>query len=182
MYPQGFTTRVSLPGIGDVLEGECRPGFFTGVATVVTKLLCQALPDAAFFGEKDYQQLCIVRCLARDLDLPVEIVGCPIIREPDGLALSSRNAYLSPQERAVAPQLQATLQAVRDAIVGGEDSADAITRGEAGLIQAGFAGVDYIALRAAETLAPVETPAGPARLLSAAWLGKTRLIDNIAVG
>ena len=182
MYQPGSVTSVAVPGIGDILEGACRPGFFTGVATVVTKLLIQALPDAAFFGEKDYQQLCVIRRLAADLDLPVDIRGCPIVREEDGLALSSRNAYLSTDERRIAPALNEVLRHTDQRLAEGEKLDAALKLGEQFLLDRGFSSVDYIAVRDPETLQPPETAASPRRLLGAAWLGRTRLIDNIATG
>lgn len=182
MYPEGSATSVSVPGLGDILEGEFRPGFFTGVATVVSKLLIQSMPHRAYFGEKDYQQLCVIRRMSADLDLPVDIVGCPIIREPDGLALSSRNAYLSEEERAIAPRLQAALKYV--AVVAGSkgDHADAARGAAAELVEAGFASVDYFTVRDASSLEQTDDPSANLRVLAAAWLGKTRLIDNVAVG
>ncbi len=182
IYPPGFTTYVSLPGIGDRLEGEFRPGFFTGVATVVTKLLLQAQPHKAYFGEKDYQQLCIIRRLVVDLNIPVEIQNCPTIREPDGLALSSRNAYLGEKERAAAPQLHAGLMRLGERLKAGEGAKPAIAAETAALLAAGFGRIDYLALCSEGDLEPLEKPNGPARLLAAAWLGGTRLIDNISVG
>ena len=181
MYPEGHLTHVSVGRLGEVLEGEFRPGFFTGVATVVTKLLLQAQPDIAFFGEKDYQQLLVVRRLARDLDIPVEIVGVPTVREQDGLALSSRNAYLAPAERQIAPALHRILAATAAAAAAADgDGKDAEQRAVADLLKAGFTRVDYVAVRDAETLEdPV--PGLPRRVLAAAWLGTTRLIDNVAV-
>jgi pantoate--beta-alanine ligase len=181
MYPPGSMTQVSVHGLGDWLEGEFRPGFFTGVATVVTKLLLQALPDAAFFGEKDYQQLCVVRRLAADLDIPVEIVGCPIIRETDGLAMSSRNAYLNAGERASAPALHQALTDTAKAVRDGNHIAAATEAARGTLLKAGFTEVDYVAVRDADALAPVERFEGNARVLGAAWLGITRLIDNLEV-
>jgi pantoate--beta-alanine ligase len=181
IYPPGSSVQVSVPGIGDLLEGEFRPGFFTGVATVVTKLLLQSRPDAAFFGEKDYQQLLVIRRLARDLDLAVEITGGPIVREADGLALSSRNAYLSPQERRVAPVLFKTLSDMATAISGGEAIRAQQDKAMAVLADAGFGPVDYVTVRDAATLEPLETLSRPARILAAARLGRTRLIDNVAL-
>ena len=181
MYPDAFATTISLTGPAEPLEGSHRPGHFDGVATVVCKLLTQAAPDAAFFGEKDYQQLLVVRRMARDLDLPVEIVGVPTVREPDGLALSSRNFYLSPEERRIAPSLNRALRAAARDIAEGMSAAPALERAVADLNAAGFA-VEYIELRDAETLAPLaDAKSRPARLLAAARLGRTRLIDNIAV-
>jgi len=183
MYPKGHMTKVRVAGLGDVLEGAFRPHFFEGVATVVAKLLLQSLPDVAVFGEKDYQQLCVIRAMARDLDIPVEIVGGETVREADGLAMSSRNAYLSQAERAIAPKLNEVLRFVADVAQDATGDIDAATAsaGEE-LLAAGFASVDYIAVRDAETLQPLTDAARPARVLGAAWLGKTRLIDNLAVG
>ena len=178
MYPAGSVTAVSVPGLGDWLEGEFRPGFFTGVATVVTKLLLQAMPDAAYFGEKDYQQLCLVRRLVADLDIPVEIAACPIVRDSSGLALSSRNAYLSDDQRAMAPGLNRALGQAAEAIRGGEDMAAATATATAAILGAGFAKVDYVAVRAAASLEPAEKYDGNQRILAAAWLGDVRLIDN----
>lgn len=181
MYPEGSTTRVTVHGIGDVLEGTFRPGFFTGVATIVAKLLLQAQADVAVFGEKDFQQLQVIRRLAADLDIPVEIVGAPTVREEDGLALSSRNAYLTPDERAAAPALQRTLAAMAKRFRTGEDPESLSEWAKAELLAAGFSQVDYATLRDAETLEPEPASGRPARVLGAAWLGKARLIDNLAV-
>jgi len=182
MYPKGHMTKVRVDGLGDVLEGEFRPHFFEGVATVVAKLLLQSLPDVAVFGEKDYQQLCVIRAMARDLDIPVTILGGETVREADGLAMSSRNTYLSEAERAIAPKLNEVLRFVADVASDATGDADAATETAAAeLLAAGFKSVDYIAVRDAETLQPLTDPARPARVLGAAWLGKTRLIDNIAV-
>jgi len=181
MYPAGFATSVHIAGITEELEGGHRAGHFDGVATVVAKLLLQALPDAAYFGEKDYQQLTVVRRLARDLDIPVRIEGVPTVREPDGLALSSRNVYLSAEERRVAPQLHRVLQDTGAGIVENRDAvASALERGRAGLRAAGFV-PDYLELRDAADLSPMIRLDRPARLLAAARLGRTRLIDNIPV-
>jgi pantoate--beta-alanine ligase len=173
---------VHVAGLSEGLCGPHRPGHFDGMATVVTKLLLQTLPDAAFFGEKDYQQLLIVRRLVRDLDIPVRIEGMQTVREPDGLAMSSRNAYLSEQQRRIAPVLAATLgdMARRLAADGGAVAA-AMADGQARLRAAGFTAIDYVEVCDAETLAPLGRVAGPARILAAAWLGDTRLIDNVAV-
>lgn len=181
MYPRGSVTEVSVPGIGDILEGAHRPGFFTGVATVVAKLLLQALPDAAFFGEKDYQQLQVIRRLTLDLDIPVAIVGAPTIREADGLAMSSRNAYLSAEQRAVAPLLHQTIVEVAESVRGGARVADKTAWAKKTLVDAGFGPVDYVEVRNAETLAPLANPDEPGRVLAAATLGRARLIDNVAV-
>jgi pantoate--beta-alanine ligase len=179
MYPSGFATSVKVAGVSEGLCGAMRPHFFGGVATVVTKLLIQVGADVAMFGEKDYQQLLVVRRLAADLDIPTRIVAVPTVREPDGVAMSSRNAYLTPAERRVAPLLHQTLRRVGDAARRGNDIATAITQGIAALRAAGFGPVDYLALCDAETLVPVERLEHPARVLGAAWLGHTRLIDNI---
>ena len=181
MYPDGFDTRVVVGGPAAGLETDYRPHFFSGVATIVAKLLLAGLPDRAFFGEKDFQQLLVVKQLVRDLNIPTEIVGCPTVRGPDGLALSSRNAYLGPEERAIAPKLHAALHAAADRLRAGEATIEAVTGGRRDLEVAGFK-VDYFELRNAETLAPVQdVTAEPLRLLAAARLGSTRLIDNIPV-
>jgi pantoate--beta-alanine ligase len=180
MYPENFSTTVSVAGVTDRWEGESRPGHFAGVATVVTKLLLQALADKAFFGEKDYQQLRSVTRMARDLDIPVEIVGCPTVREPDGLALSSRNVYLTAAERRVAPTLYRAIAAVAAAAREGHDIASAVETGMSALLNAGFAGVDYLAAVDAATLEPLAKLDRPGRVLAAARLGAVRLIDNVA--
>ena len=181
MYPADAATSVSVPGLGDVLEGEFRGGFFTGVATVVSKLLIQSMADRAYFGDKDYQQLRVIRRLTADLNIPVQIIGCPIIREEDGLALSSRNAYLTTEERAIAPALHAVLLKVAAAIQSGADSASTVQDGTQHLLSVGFMRVDYLAVVDPETLLPLSSATGPCRVLGAAWLGKTRLIDNVGV-
>jgi len=181
MYPEGFATNVIVSDVSTPLEGEFRPHFFGGVATVVTKLLLQALPDAAFFGEKDYQQLQVIKRMTRDLDIPVAIEGCATIREADGLAMSSRNAYLTADERRIAPRLNHIMHDAIKAARTGAPIAAVEAEASRHLTAAGFASVDYIAIRDAETLAPISDLARPARILAAAWLGKTRLIDNMAV-
>lgn len=181
MYPAGFATNISVAGVTADLDGAARPGHFDGVATVVTKLLNQAQADVAIFGEKDYQQLLTIRRLARDLDIPTEIVGHPTQREADGLALSSRNAYLSAEERGRAVELPRALEAARDSILAGTDVAAALNAAIERLRRAGFDPIDYVELRDAETLTPLATPERPARLLAAARLGRTRLIDNLPV-
>lgn len=182
MYPEGFATRITPQGAAQGLETEFRPHFFSGVATVCCKLFTQALPDYAMFGEKDYQQLCVVRQMVRDLDLPLEIVGCPTIREPDGLAMSSRNAYLSAEERKVAVVIYEAISKVAHDVADGTDVDRACLDAGTTIARAGFREIDYVVVRDAETLAPVERPvARPARVLAAAWLGETRLIDNVAV-
>jgi pantoate--beta-alanine ligase len=182
MYPQGFATRVVPDGAAAAgLEDKFRPHFFTGVATVVSKLFIQCRPDIAIFGEKDYQQLKVVSRMARDLDLPVRVIGVPTVREHDGLALSSRNVYLSREERTVAPTLYRTLIDCADKISAGREIAATLADGRRTIESVGFA-LDYLEARHAETLAPVASLAdGPIRLLVAARLGKTRLIDNVAV-
>ena len=181
MYPPGFVTKVEVTGISEGLCGAVRPHFFGGVATVVSKLLLQCLPDVAIFGEKDYQQLQVIKALTRDLDIPVEILGGPTVREPDGLAMSSRNAYLTADERKAAPLLHRTMADVAATVINGGLVADALTKGRATIQAAGFK-LDYLELRDAETLRPVTgIPTRPTRVLVAAWLGKTRLIDNLGV-
>jgi len=183
VYPEGFATAVTVAGVSAPLEGASRPQHFGGVATVVAKLLIRIAPDVAVFGEKDYQQLLVVRRLVRDLDFPVEIVGAPTVRAGDGLALSSRNAYLSESERAVAGRLNTALRSTAEALLRG-DPVDAVeARALACLDKAGFSAVDYLEVRDAESLArlgpgPVDRPA---RVLAAVRVGKTRLIDNWAV-
>lgn len=181
IYPDGFATSVIVSGVSTPLEGEFRPHFFGGVATVVTKLLLQCLPDAAFFGEKDYQQLIVIKRLARDLDIPAQIVGCPTVREADGLAMSSRNAYLSADERRIAGRLNVVLHEAIKAVRGGAAIQDAEAEARRHLTAAGFGSVDYLAIRDADTLAPISDLSRPARVLAAVWLGRTRLIDNVAV-
>jgi pantoate--beta-alanine ligase len=182
MYPAGFATQIVPQGPAKAgLEDTFRPHFFRGVATVVAKLLIQCTPDVALFGEKDFQQLKVITRLARDLDLPVKIVGVPIVRERDGLAMSSRNAYLSTAERATAPTLYRVLKECAARIAAGEQIARVLDEGGRAIEQAGFA-LDYLELRYAESLAKVESAdEGPLRLLAAAKLSRTRLIDNVAV-
>ena len=184
MYPPGFSTSITVGGVSEGLDGAARPHHFGGVATVVAKLLIQAAPDVAIFGEKDYQQLMIIRRLARDLDLHVEILGAPIARAPDGLALSSRNAYLTPEERSLAARLNVVLGETAKALGKGRSIAGLELDAKEALESAGFSPVDYVEVRSATDLArlgpgPLDQPA---RLLAAAWVGKTRLIDNLAVG
>ena len=182
MYPEGFSTRIEPGGAAKAgLEDKFRPHFFGGVATVVAKLFTQVTPDVAMFGQKDYQQLRVVTQMAKDLDLPLKVIGIPTVRERDGLALSSRNAYLSEAERAVAPALSRVLNACAGRINRREPVEMVLEEGTAELRHAGFA-VDYLEARHALTLAPVAAlKDGPIRLLVAAKLGKTRLIDNLAV-
>jgi pantoate--beta-alanine ligase len=194
MYPEAFATRIVPAGAAEGLESDFRPHFFGGVATVCCKLFNQVTPDFAIFGEKDYQQLCVIRQMVRDLDLPLDIVGAPTIREADGLALSSRNRYLSAEERRIAPTLNQAIAKVAAALAKGSDPAGpppAHTKGLIGtlcevargqILAAGFNKVDYVAVREAGTLAEPQLGSGrPMRVLAAAWLGKTRLIDNVAV-
>ena len=181
MYPQGFATSVSVARLGDGLCGAARPGHFDGVATVVAKLLTQVQPDIAVFGEKDWQQLAIIRRMALDLDLGVEIVGAPIVRDVDGLALSSRNAYLSADERRAALALPRALQETGAQIEAGAHIDLALDHAKNMLLQAGFASVDYVALVDSASLEPLETLDREARILAAARIGTTRLIDNFPV-
>ena len=181
IYPDGFATTITVGGSSAGLETDFRPHFFAGVATVVAKLLLAAAPDIALFGEKDYQQLLVVRQLVRDLALPVQIIGAPTLREADGLALSSRNAYLSASERSIAARLNVIL---KDAIAQARSTGDlrgAESQAMTALTQAGFEPVDYVAIRDAQNLAPIATLDRPARILAAARIGKTRLIDNMAL-
>ncbi|HEV3242268.1 MAG TPA: pantoate--beta-alanine ligase [Methyloceanibacter sp.] len=179
MYPEGFATKVSLPSLTEDLCGAARPNHFDGVATVVTKLLLRCAPDVAVFGEKDYQQLLVIKQLVRDLDIPVQIVSGPIVREPDGLALSSRNGYLSPAERKTAPILHQVLSEAAAVLADGEGCDAASSAGRFKLEGKGFR-VDYVAIRDPETLAPLSGPIrGPARVMGAVHLGTTRLIDNV---
>jgi pantoate--beta-alanine ligase len=182
MYPDGFSTKIAPGGPAIAgLEDKFRPHFFGGVATVVSKLFLQVAPDVAVFGEKDFQQLKVVTTMARDLDIPVRVIGLPTVREKDGLALSSRNAYLSAGERQIAPALHRALKDCARHIKAGRPIPDALAEGRGQIERAGFV-LDYLEARNANTLAPVQTlKDGRLRLLVAAKLGKTRLIDNIAV-
>ena len=183
VYPEAFSTAVTVQGLTEGLCGAFRPGHFEGVATVVAKLFNMVRPDAAWFGEKDFQQLQVIRRLARDLDLGVEVHGVPTVREPDGLALSSRNVYLSAAERAAAPTLnRALLQLAERAAAPDADIPGAIREAEQTIAGAGFETIDYVAVVDRETLRPAEAPiTEEARALAAAWLGKARLIDNVPV-
>ena len=178
MYPAGFATTVSAGPLAEPLCGRFRPGHFDGVATVVTKLLLQAHPHIACFGEKDYQQLQIIRRVTRDLDIECAIEGVPIVRESDGLALSSRNVYLTPEERRIAPALHRALVDAVALVARGAPPQGAAAAGRAALEHAGFAKVDYLDFVDAESLQPLVDQGRPGRALAAAWLGKTRLIDN----
>lgn len=182
MYPDGFATRIEPQGAAKAgLEDKFRPHFFGGVATVVAKLFTQTSPDFAMFGEKDYQQLCVVTQMVKDLDLPLKVIGVPTVREPDGLALSSRNTYLSPAERKAAPTLYRILKTSAKRLKQGEPVEMVLEEGHAEIARVGFA-LDYLEARHAVTLAPISSRKdGPIRLLVAAKIGKTRLIDNLAV-
>lgn len=183
IYPPGFSTSVSVGAVSEPLEGEVRPHFFGGVATVVTKLLLQALPDIAVFGEKDYQQLLVIKRLVRDLDIPVEVLGGETVREADGLAMSSRNAYLAPAERAIAGRLNAILRDGARALERRRDIETTEADIKKHIAAAGFSKIDYVSVRDAEDLSVLPHAAvdRPARLLAAVWLSATRLIDNLPV-
>lgn len=181
MYPDGFASSISVGGVTEPLEGVVRPGHFDGVATVVAKLFNQVRPDFACFGEKDYQQLAVIRRMTADLDLGVDIVGVPTVRDPDGLALSSRNAYLSAGERAQALALPRALKEAAARLETGADVAEVLAQATQAIRDAGFSSVDYVSLADSASLAPLNRVDRPARLLAAARVGQTRLIDNIAV-
>jgi pantoate--beta-alanine ligase len=181
VYPEGFITNVTMAGVAQPLEGHMRPGHFDGVATVVTKLFGMTLADRGYFGQKDWQQLQVVLRLVRDLNLPVEVVGCETIREADGLAMSSRNVRLTPEGRARAPVLYAAITAAANDIRAGHADRMAIREAAEAMRAAGFDRVEYIELRDAETLMPSDDPTRPRRMLAAAWLDGVRLIDNIPV-
>jgi pantoate--beta-alanine ligase len=182
MYPPGFSTTISVGALAEGLCGPFRPGHFAGVATVVAKLLLQAGPDIACFGEKDYQQLQVVKRMVRDLDLPVGIEGVATLREPDGLAMSSRNRYLTPAQRRSAAAIFRILSTIAERLRAGTSTiAAAAAWGKAELAAAGFDSVDYLDICDGADLTPLATLDRPARVLTAAWLGKTRLIDNLAV-
>ena len=181
LYPAGFATTVSVAGVSERWDGAARPGHFDGVATVVAKLFTAVRPELAIFGEKDFQQLAVIRRMNQDLGLGVEIVGAATVRDGDGLALSSRNAYLSKDERSKAVALPQALERARSAILGGELVAVALVAATAQLEKAGFGPIDYVALVDAVTLEPVDTAQGEMRLIAAAHIGKTRLIDNMRV-
>lgn len=180
MYPAGEATTVVVSGPAERWEGDARPGHFRGVATVCAKLFGQVRPDQAYFGEKDWQQLQVVKRMVADLLLPLEIVGVETVREPDGLAMSSRNRFLSAAERAVAPTLHAALREAGGALAGGASAIPTIEHARQALIQHGFS-IDYLALVEGDTLAPLQSPTPGARLIIAARLGTVRLLDNIAV-
>jgi pantoate--beta-alanine ligase len=181
MYPEGFSTSIRVEGVSSRWEGEARPGHFDGVATVVAKLLFCVRPDVALFGEKDFQQLAVIRKMVFDLNIPVEIVAVPTVREQDGLALSSRNAYLSSEERSRAVALPEALERARNSVLGGTSVRSALEAGRKALSDAGFSRIDYFALVDGSTLEPLDEPKGQMRLIAAAIIGTTRLIDNLAV-
>lgn len=181
VYPEGFITNVTMQGVAQPLEGYMRPGHFDGVATVVTKLFGMSLADKGYFGQKDWQQLQVVLRLVRDLNIPVQVVGCETIREGDGLAMSSRNLRLTPQGRAKAPALYAAITRAAEDIRAGHADRMAIREAAEAMREAGFERVEYIELRDAETLMPSDDPRRPRRMLAAAWLDGVRLIDNIPV-
>ncbi len=181
IYPDGFATTVSVAGLTDMLCGESRPGHFDGVATVVSKLFLQTSADFAFFGEKDYQQLQIVRRMAADLDIPIAVIGCPTIREEDGLAMSSRNLLLSDRSRVYAPVLAEVMEDMRQKLADGAAMAEIAPEAEARILAAGFNTIDYLELRSGRDLSLLDKAEPDARLFAAAWLAGVRLIDNIAV-
>jgi pantoate--beta-alanine ligase len=182
MYPEGFSTGVKAGSAAKELEGVFRPGHFDGVATVCAKLFNQVTPDVAIFGEKDFQQLAVLRQMVRDLDMPLKLIGAQTKRDADGLALSSRNAYLSPEERTIAPALHAAISALAKDVANGADVPAGVANAKRQVIAAGFSKIDYIEVRDAATLRPASTEDGRSlRVLAACWLGKTRLIDNVAV-
>ena len=181
MYRPDATTTINVGGLTDCLCALSRPGFFDGVATVVTKLLLQALPDIAIFGEKDYQQLLVIKRLATDLDIPVEIVGAPTIREEDGLALSSRNVYLDTKSRSIAPSMYNILNQYASDISNGNDIKKSLQLAKQNMQKSGFEKIEYLDLRSSQTLQACNDIKRPSRLFAAAWLGSTRLIDNLAI-
>ena len=181
IYPEGFSTSIHVAGLSERWEGEARPGHFDGVATVVARLLLSVRPDVALFGEKDFQQLAVIRRMVADLGVPVEIAAVPTVREADGLALSSRNAYLSDDERRRAVALPNALEEARKSILDGAPVSQVLQRAKQQLVDLGFLRIDYLALVDAATLEPVDAPAGEMRLIAAAVIGTTRLIDNLPV-
>ena len=182
MYPEGFATTVSVSGLTDVMDGVFRPGHFEGVATVVSKLFLQSGATDAFFGEKDFQQLQVVRRMARDLDIPITVHGCPTIREIDGLAMSSRNLLLSDRARVKAPLLYEEMETIAEGVAAGQDFTELQEKALKRLENAGFTRVEYLEMRARDDLSLLDAPTRPARLFAAAYLAGVRLIDNIAVG
>ena len=181
MYRQNSKTTINVGGLTDCLCALSRPGFFDGVATIVTKLLLQALPDIAIFGEKDYQQLLVIKRFTTDLDIPVEIIGAPTIREEDGLALSSRNIYLDPKSRSIAPSMFSILSQHASNISNGSDIKKSLKLARQNMHDLGFDKIDYLDLRNSQTLEACSDLKQPSRLFAAAWLGSTRLIDNLAI-
>ena len=181
VYPQGFASQITVMGVADPLEGALRPGHFAGVATVVAKLFGMTQATRAYFGEKDWQQLQVVRRMVADLNMAVDVIGCPTLREADGLAMSSRNTRLTPAARAAAPALYAAMTGVVAAITAGGEADQALQTATAALLQAGFERVEYLALHEADTMHPSTDNTRALRLLAAAWIGGVRLIDNIAV-
>ena len=181
MYPDGFSTTVTVSGLTDVMDGVHRPGHFEGVATVVAKLFTQSAATDAFFGEKDFQQLQVVRRMARDLDIPITVHGCPTIREIDGLAMSSRNLLLSDRARVKAPILFEEMEKIAEGVAAGDDFGALHAAALKRLGHADFTKVEYLEMRAADDLSLLDVPTRPARLFAAAWLAGVRLIDNIAV-
>ncbi len=181
VYPEGFATAVRVAGVSERWEGEARPGHFDGVATVVAKLLVAVAPDVALFGEKDFQQLAVIRRMAADLGLPVEILGVPTLRDADGLALSSRNFYLKVEDRQRALALPRALENARIRIISGDPVGRVLAEGKQALVDAGFLKIDYLALVDSATLEPLDEPHGEMRLIAAATVGGTRLIDNVRV-
>ena len=182
MYPEGFATTVSVSGLTDVMDGVFRPGHFEGVATVVSKLFLQSGATDAFFGEKDFQQLQVVRRMARDLDIPITVHGCPTIREIDGLAMSSRNLLLSDRARVKAPLLYEEMETIAEGVAAGQEFTELQEKALRRLENAGFTRVEYLEMRARDDLSLLDAPTRPARLFAAAYLAGVRLIDNIAVG
>ncbi len=181
IYPAGFSTTVTVGGLTDMMEGPFRPGHFDGVATVVAKLFLQTQADKAYFGEKDYQQLLVVRRMARDLEIPVEVVGCPTVREPSGLAMSSRNLRLSAKGLEIAARKNTLMQAMAKELAAGAPFEPLAEQARDDLLAAGFTEVEYIDLRCAETLEPLPNASRPARLFVTAWADGVRLIDNIPI-
>ncbi len=181
IYPTGFATTVAVAGLTDVMEGEFRPGHFDGVATVVAKLFLQTQADRAYFGEKDFQQLMVVRRMARDLDIPIEVIGCPTVREATGLAMSSRNLRLSPEGLDIAAQKSTIMRRVSEALSQGHPFDALENQAKVDLLSAGFSQVEYVELRCAESLEPLTHASRPARLFVAAWADGVRLIDNFEV-
>lgn len=181
IYPEGFVTKISLGGVALPLEGEFRPVMFEGVATVVAKMLLQCLPDIALFGEKDWQQLQVIKQMVHDLDIPVEVIGVPTVRDENGLALSSRNAYLSKEQYSIAIKLNKILAELAAAARNGAPLQDIEKAGQEILLQNGFEKVDYVTVRDAATLLPANERTSVRRILAAVWLGKARLIDNLPV-